>query len=74
MFEWVPGYRPGLPLVLKGLSFGPVAPGTRLGVCGRTGAGKSSLSVALFRFVVAAGARGDDAQLIVVLDSLTWCF
>ena len=21
-------YRPGLPLVLKGLSFGPVAPGT----------------------------------------------
>mmetsp|Transcript_141830 Transcript_141830/g.440969 ORF Transcript_141830/g.440969 Transcript_141830/m.440969 type:complete len:592 (-) Transcript_141830:178-1953(-) len=43
-------YRPHLPLVLKGLTF-RVAPGERLGVCGRTGAGKSSLLLALLRIV-----------------------
>jgi len=41
-------YRPHLPLVLKGLNF-QVAPGERLGVCGRTGAGKSSLLLAILR-------------------------
>lgn len=43
-------YRPGLPLALNHLSFG-VSPGQRCGVVGRTGAGKSSLTVALFRIV-----------------------
>lgn len=43
-------YRPHLPLVLKCLSF-QTAPGERLGVCGRTGAGKSSLILALLRIV-----------------------
>ena len=32
-------YRAGLPLVLRGVSL-QVAPGEKLGVCGRTGAGK----------------------------------
>ncbi|KAF6252647.1 hypothetical protein COO60DRAFT_1704183 [Scenedesmus sp. NREL 46B-D3] len=41
-------YRPGLPLVLRGLSF-TVEPGWKVGVVGRTGAGKSSLIGALFR-------------------------
>lgn len=44
-------YRPGLPLVLKEVSFGPVAAGTRIGVCGRTGSGKSTLAMAIFRLI-----------------------
>ena len=43
-------YRDGLVPVLKGLSV-KIAKGTRVGICGRTGAGKSSIMVALFRIV-----------------------
>ncbi|KAI0646268.1 multidrug resistance-associated ABC transporter [Trametes meyenii] len=43
-------YRPGLPPVLKGVSF-YVKPGEKIGIVGRTGAGKSSLLQALFRIV-----------------------
>eukprot|EP00760_Papus_ankaliazontas_P009915 PhM_4_TR14158/c0_g1_i12/m.51510/K05673/ABCC4; ATP-binding cassette, subfamily C (CFTR/MRP), member 4 len=41
-------YRPSLPLVLDGTSF-TIEAGQRVGVVGRTGSGKSSLIVALFR-------------------------
>jgi len=43
-------YRPGLPDVLKGLSM-DVAPGEKIGIVGRTGAGKSSVMTALYRLV-----------------------
>ncbi|KAL1734118.1 P-loop containing nucleoside triphosphate hydrolase protein [Schizophyllum commune] len=41
-------YRPGLPLVLKGVSF-TIEPGEKVGIVGRTGAGKSTVIQALFR-------------------------
>eukprot|EP00931_Biecheleriopsis_adriatica_P019689 TRINITY_DN13357_c0_g1_i1.p1 TRINITY_DN13357_c0_g1~~TRINITY_DN13357_c0_g1_i1.p1 ORF type:complete len:1312 (+),score=245.90 TRINITY_DN13357_c0_g1_i1:109-4044(+) len=43
-------YRPQLPPAVDGLSL-TIAAGERLGIVGRTGAGKSSLSVMLFRQV-----------------------
>ncbi|KAL8940293.1 MAG: hypothetical protein Q9216_002879 [Gyalolechia sp. 2 TL-2023] len=48
----VAGYASGLPPVLKGLSF-TIDKNQRVGVVGRTGAGKSSLTLALFRFLEA---------------------
>jgi ATP-binding cassette subfamily C (CFTR/MRP) protein 1 len=49
-------YRPGLELVLRGISL-KVAAGEKVGVVGRTGAGKSSLMLALFRLVEPAEGR-----------------
>lgn len=41
-------YREGLPLVLKDLNF-TIVEGEKIGICGRTGAGKSSIMTALYR-------------------------
>ncbi|KAI6039826.1 ABC protein [Pisolithus marmoratus] len=43
-------YRPGLPNILHGISFS-VRGGEKIGIVGRTGAGKSSLMLALYRIV-----------------------
>ncbi|OQV17378.1 Canalicular multispecific organic anion transporter 2 [Hypsibius exemplaris] len=46
-------YRPELDLVLKGVD-AQVSAGEKIGIVGRTGAGKSSLTLALFRIIEAA--------------------
>ncbi|EFR00504.1 metal resistance protein YCF1 [Nannizzia gypsea CBS 118893] len=46
-------YRPGLDLVLKGINLS-IKPHEKIGVVGRTGAGKSSLTLSLFRIIEAA--------------------
>ena len=43
-------YREGLDLVLKGVSC-QILSGEKVGIVGRTGAGKSSLTLALFRII-----------------------
>jgi len=43
-------YREGLDLVLKGINL-EIKPHEKIGVVGRTGAGKSSLTLALFRII-----------------------
>lgn len=49
-------YRSGLDLVLKGIDCS-FRPGEKVGIVGRTGAGKSSLTLALFRIIEAAGGN-----------------
>ena len=49
-------YRPGLDLVLKDFTCS-VKPGEKIGIVGRTGAGKSSLALALFRIIEAASGH-----------------
>ncbi|KAF9945731.1 hypothetical protein BGZ70_003646, partial [Mortierella alpina] len=43
-------YRPGLELVLRGVNCS-IRPHEKIGICGRTGAGKSSLTLSLFRII-----------------------
>ncbi len=48
MREVVLRYRPGLPLALKGVT-AEIRAGEKVGVVGRTGAGKTSLVTAMLR-------------------------
>jgi len=52
-------YRPDLDAVLKEVSFS-VKPGEKVGIVGRTGAGKSSLALALFR-----GLEAEKGQIVI---------
>ncbi|PWN51467.1 putative ABC transporter [Violaceomyces palustris] len=49
-------YRPGLPPVLRGVSF-EILPGEKVAVCGRTGAGKSTLVTTLLRIMEISSGR-----------------
>ncbi|GJQ88500.1 hypothetical protein Trydic_g10000, partial [Trypoxylus dichotomus] len=49
-------YRKGLDLVLKNVNF-TVRGGEKVGIVGRTGAGKSSLTLALFRIIEASEGK-----------------
>eukprot|EP01062_Namystynia_karyoxenos_P062109 TRINITY_DN55036_c0_g1_i1.p1 TRINITY_DN55036_c0_g1~~TRINITY_DN55036_c0_g1_i1.p1 ORF type:complete len:1841 (+),score=628.53 TRINITY_DN55036_c0_g1_i1:98-5620(+) len=61
-------YREGLPLVVRGLNF-RVRGGQKVGIVGQTGAGKSTIMVALFRFaelaegVIRMGGRGEERDI-----------
>lgn len=55
-------YRADLELVLKGISC-KILGGEKIGIVGRTGAGKSSLTLAIFRIVEPASGK-------IVLDGL----
>lgn len=52
-------YRPDFDLVLKNVTF-KILPGEKVGVVGRTGAGKSSMALALFRALEA-----EDGKILV---------
>ncbi|XP_054717541.1 multidrug resistance-associated protein 1-like [Uloborus diversus] len=54
--EYSTRYREGLELVLKDINC-VINPNERCGIVGRTGAGKSSLTLALFRIIEAAGGK-----------------
>lgn len=43
-------YRPKTEIVLKGLSF-EIKAGEKIGICGRTGAGKSTIALTLSRII-----------------------
>uniref|UniRef100_A0A8C6V259 ATP-binding cassette sub-family C member 10 n=1 Tax=Naja naja TaxID=35670 RepID=A0A8C6V259_NAJNA len=59
------GYRPELPNALDGVTF-TIYPGEKIGIVGRTGSGKSTLFLALFRMVELRGGH-------ILLDSIDHC-
>lgn len=64
-------YRDGLPLALNGLTF-TVDSGQRIGICGRTGAGKSTITAALFRLCELESGKitldGQDLSILGLAD------
>ena len=60
----VMAYRPGLPPVLRGLSF-EVPAGATVGIVGRTGSGKSSLFNALLRLTGGPSTRLEGGRILI---------
>ncbi|XP_071965517.1 multidrug resistance-associated protein 1-like [Antedon mediterranea] len=64
-------YRAGLDLVVKGVNVS-IKSGEKIGIVGRTGAGKSSLTLAIFRIIEPAGGTitidGEDISKIGLQD------
>lgn len=56
-------YRPGLPNVLEGISMS-IRGGEKIGIVGRTGAGKSSITLALLRIVEYTGSITIDGYVM----------
>ncbi len=52
--EYATRYREGMDLVLRGVTCA-IKPMEKVGIVGRTGAGKSSLTLSLFRIIESAG-------------------
>ncbi|NWY02623.1 MRP7 protein, partial [Nothoprocta ornata] len=69
--EVVLAYRAGLPNALDGVSFA-LRPGEKVGIVGRTGSGKSTLFLALFRMLELKAGRilldGVDSRLVGLKD------
>ncbi|KAI6041615.1 ABC protein [Pisolithus marmoratus] len=67
-------YRPGLPNILHGISLS-IQGGEKIGIVGRTGAGKSSLMLALYRIVELSGGTitldGIDISILGLKDLRT---
>ena len=57
-------YRQELPHVLKGLSFN-IRGGSKVGVIGRTGAGKSSLFLTLLRLIEIDTERATESNILI---------
>lgn len=63
-------YRPGLPNVLHGISMS-ILGGEKIGIVGRTGAGKSSITLALLRIIEYVGRITIDGYAFFIYSEIS---